>query len=137
MSHSLVTRYLARVDRQLISSGAEWETRYGYSRAVRVRNQVFVCGTVGRNVDGSIPHGVYAQAKRAFEIIEVALGKAGATWTDVVRTRTFLTDINLFDEMARAHSEIFRDIRPAATCVEVSGWVSGCLVEIEVDAIVE
>ncbi len=75
------------MERQLISSGAEWEPQYGYSRAVRVGNQVFVCGTVGRNADGSIPDGVYAQAVRAFEIIGLALQQAGAAWRDVVSTR--------------------------------------------------
>ena len=124
------------MDRQRISSGAEWEPRYGYSRAIRTGNQVFVGGTVGRNLDGSIPEGVYAQAKRALEIIGEALISAGATWDDVVRTRTFLTDIGQFEEMARAHREVFGGIRPAATCVEVSRLVAGYLVEIEVDAVI-
>lgn len=123
--------------RQLISSGAPWEPIFGYSRAVRVGNQVFVAGTVGRNSDGSVPSGAYQQAKRALEIIGEALAEAGAGFDHVVRTRIFVTDIAFFDDVARAHGEVFGTIRPASALVEVRRLVEpDYLVEIEADAVV-
>jgi len=125
--------------RRNISSGGPWEAVVGYSRAVRVGNAIAVAGTTSANADGSI-HGVgdaYAQAKRCFEIIEKALTDAGATMADVVRTRMFVTDISLWEEFGRAHGEFFREIRPAATMVQVSALMTPeMLVEIEVDAVV-
>ena len=123
--------------RQLISSGAPWEPVFGYSRAVRVGNQVFVAGTVGRNPDASVPSGAYAQAKRALEIVGEALAEAGAGFEHVVRTRIFVTDIAFFDDVARAHGEVFASIRPASSLVEVRRLVEpDYLVEIEVDAVI-
>jgi enamine deaminase RidA (YjgF/YER057c/UK114 family) len=123
--------------RQLISSGAPWEPIFGYSRAVRVGNQVFVAGTVGRNPDGSVPSGAYEQAKRALEIVGAALAEAGAGFDHVVRTRIFVTDIALFDDVARAHGEIFATIRPASAVVEVRRLIEpDYVLEIEVDAII-
>ena len=123
--------------RQLISSGAPWEPIFGYSRAVRVGNQVFVAGTIGRNSDGSVPSGAYQQAKRALEIIGKALAEAGARSDHVVRTRIFVTDIAFFDDVARAHGEVFGTIRPASALVEVRRLVEpDYLVEIEADAVV-
>lgn len=124
-------------ERRLISSGAPWEPVFGYSRAVKVGNQVFVAGTVGRNADGSVPAGAYGQAKRALEIIGEALAEAGATFDHVVRTRTFVTDIALFDDVARAHGEVFRAIRPATSFVEVTRLIDAAYVlEIEADAVI-
>lgn len=124
--------------RRLISSGAPWEPVFGYSRAVRIGNQVFVSGTVGRNADGSVPSGAYQQAKRALEIIGAALVEAGASLDHVVRTRIFVTDIGSFDDVARAHGEIFSTIRPASALVEVRRLVEPeYVVEIEVDAVIE
>ena len=124
--------------RQNISSGGPWEGVVGYSRAVRVGNIVSVAGTTSANADGTI-HGVgdgYAQARRCFEVIERALNEAGATMADVVRTRMFVTDISLWEEFGRAHGEFFREIRPAATMVQVSALMTPeMLVEIEVDAV--
>jgi enamine deaminase RidA (YjgF/YER057c/UK114 family) len=123
--------------RQLISSGAPWEPIFGYSRAVRVGNQVFVAGTVGRNPDGSVPSGAYEQAKRALEIVGAALAEAGAGFDHVVRTRIFVTDIALFDDVARAHGEIFATIRPASAVVEVRRLIEpDYVLEIEVDAVI-
>ena len=124
---------------QLISSGGPWESVVGYSRAVRTGNHVFVAGTTSALPDGSI-HGVgngYEQARFVFEIIGQALAEAGASFADVVRTRMFVTDISRWEEFGRAHGEIFADIRPAATMVEVQRLLhSDMLIEIEVDAVV-
>jgi enamine deaminase RidA (YjgF/YER057c/UK114 family) len=122
-----------------ISSGAQWEPIVGYSRAVRIGNTVAVSGSVGVNVDGSVAAGdAYAQAKRALEIIIAALAEAGASAKDVIRTRTFVADISLWREVGRAHAEVFGDIRPATTMVQVSALIDPAyLLEIEADAVLE
>lgn len=125
-------------DRKLISSGSPYEPKIGFSRAVRVGDTVYVSGTVGRNEDGSNgPPDAYVQAKNAIRTIDQALGEAGASLKDVVRTRIFVTDIGALDDVARAHGEAFGDVRPAATMVEVSRladpWM---LVEIEAVAVI-
>ena len=115
--------------RRLIASGSAWEPRVGYSRAVRVGDFVFVSGTVG---DGS---DAYEQAKAAIAKIEMALHEAGASLDDVVRTRMYVTDIADWELIAKAHSEAFGEIRPAATMVEVAKLIGPeYQIEIEVDA---
>ena len=128
-----------RMTRQLISSGGPWESVIGYSRAVREGNHVFVAGTTAANPDGSIAGGAdpYLQARRCFEIIAQALEEAGASMADIVRTRMFVTDISHWQEFGRAHGEYFRDVRPAATMVQVVALIDpAMLVEIEVDAVI-
>jgi enamine deaminase RidA (YjgF/YER057c/UK114 family) len=123
--------------RPRISSGSPWESTFGYSRAVRAGDLVFVGGTVGRNPDGSAAEGPYAQARRALEIIEIALIDTGAGLDDVVRTRFFVTDFSDFDEIARAHREVFGEIRPATSMVQISALIEPAYVlEIEADAVI-
>ena len=120
--------------RRNISSGSKWEPLLGYSRAVVAGNTVYVSGTVGAAADGSIPDGAYAQTVRALEIIRDALAQAGADLTMVVRTRLFLADMGDFDAVAKAHGEVFGDIRPATTIVEVAKLVDAAFV-VEVEAL--
>ena len=123
--------------RQLISSGAPWESTVGYSRAVRVGNVVEVAGTTAQDGDGVTGADAYAQTKRALEKIGDALAAAGASFADVVRTRLFVTDISQWEAVGRAHGEVFCDIRPASSMVEVKALIDPrMLVEIEATAII-
>lgn len=124
-------------DRKNISSGAPWESIVGYSRAVRIGNHVWVAGTTATADDGSIV-GVgdaAAQTHYVLQKIDRALREAGGSLRDVVRTRSFVTDISQWEAIGRVHGQYFGDIRPAATMVEVSKLIDpDHLVEIEVDA---
>ena len=127
------------MQRQNIPGNSPYEGIVGFSRAVKVGPFVTVGGTVATGDNGKIVGGndVYAQAIQTLKNIERALNTAGATLSDVVRTRMFITDVSRWEEVARAHGEFFRDIRPAATMIQVVAMVSPeMLVEIEADAII-
>lgn len=123
--------------RQNISGTSPWEARVGYSRAVRVGNTVHVAGTTATR-DSVVGVGdAYMQTRVALEIIQGALAEAGARLEDVVRTRLFVTDISRWEEIGRAHGEVFGEIRPASTMVQVSALIDPAhLVEIEAEAVI-
>ncbi len=121
--------------RQNISSGSKWEPVIGYSRAVRIGQSIYVSGTTGSNAQGKVEGDTYTQTAAALKIIEGALKQAGASMKDVVRTRIYLKNIDEWEKAAKAHGEVFGEIRPATTMVEVSRLISPeMLVEVEADA---
>ena len=122
-----------------ISSGAKWEDVVGYSRAVRIGNVIEVAGTTAVDDRNEIVgvNNPYEQTKYVLGKIEKALAEAGASMKDVVRTRMFVTDISKWEEIGRAHGEYFKDVKPAASMIEVKGLITpGLLIEVEVTAIV-
>jgi enamine deaminase RidA (YjgF/YER057c/UK114 family) len=126
-------------ERQHVSTGAVWEQRVGYSRAVRVGAHVWVAGTTASTPNGP-PVGTgdpYVQAREALRRIVAALAEVGAAPVDVVRTRMYVTDMGSWEAVGRAHGEVFADVRPASTMVEVSALIEpDLLVEIEAEAVV-
>ena len=126
------------MERRLISSGSPYEPVVGFSRAVRVGEHVYVAGTAPvMQDDADPPADAYGQARRCLEIIAAALQEAGSALADVVRTRVYLVRVQDFEQVGRAHGEVFGDIRPANTTVLAGGLLdSRWLVEIEAEAVV-
>jgi enamine deaminase RidA (YjgF/YER057c/UK114 family) len=123
--------------RRCASSGSKWEPIMGYSRAVRSGNTIAVTGTVGINADGSYDPSIGAQTARSLAIIRAALESLGGKLEHVIRTRMFVTDVSQWEEVARVHGSVFKDIRPSTTIVEVARLIDdAALIEIEADAVV-
>jgi enamine deaminase RidA (YjgF/YER057c/UK114 family) len=127
------------MERKNISSGTKWETIVGYSRAVRVGNIIHVAGTTASDENGQLMgDDIYTQTRYIIQKIEKALKETGADLTHVVRTRLYVTDVLLWEDVARAHREFFVDVRPVCTIVQVSALIgTGYLIEIEVEAILD
>jgi enamine deaminase RidA (YjgF/YER057c/UK114 family) len=124
-------------DRQRVSSGSPFESQIGFCRAVRVGDRVLVSGTAPILPDGECPPDAGSQTRRCLEIIQTALAEAGASISDVVRTRLFLVDRGDAEAVSRVHGETFGAVRPAATMVVVGGLLDPrWLVEIEAEAVV-
>ncbi len=126
-------------DRSNYSSGAPWESIAGYSRAVRIGNIIEVAGTTAVDTEGQVVGAgdISKQTDYIFNKIRNALNDAGSKMSDVIRTRMYLTDINDWETVARVHGDIFSDIKPVSTLVEVSGLIDEeLLIEIEVSAVV-
>ena len=126
-------------DRSNYSSGAPWESIAGYSRAVRIGNIIEVAGTTAVDTEGQVVGAgdISKQTDYIFNKIRNALNDAGSKMSDVIRTRMYLTDINDWETVARVHGDIFSDIKPVSTLVEVSGLIDKeLLIEIEVSAVV-
>jgi len=122
------------------SSGAKWEEIVGYSRAVKVGSTIEVTGTVAVDENNSLvgDNDAYTQTKFIIEKIEKVLHRAGATLSDVVRTRMFVTDISRWEEYGTAHGEFFRNIRPCTSMIEVKGLIAPeYLIEIEATAVIQ
>ena len=128
------------VKRKLVSSTSPYEKQIGFSRALRVGNVIAVSGTAPIAEDGSTacPNDAAGQTRRCLEIIQEAIEEAGGSLTDVVRTRIYLTEASMWEEVGRAHGEFFCDIRPAATIVVVKSLLrDDWLIEIEADAVID
>ncbi|MDZ7807315.1 MAG: RidA family protein [Gracilimonas sp.] len=125
--------------RRNYSSGAKWEDLVGYSRAVRVGDQIYISGTTAVDEQGNVvgKGDLYTQTVQCIKNIEKALSKAGASLENVVRTRIFVTNIEDWESFGKAHEEFFGSIKPAATLVEVSKLIHpDLIVEMEVDAVI-
>jgi len=123
--------------RKRASSGSQWEPKMGYSRAVRAGNTIAVTGTVGINADGKYPDSLEEQTRRSLAIIQAAIESLGGKIEHVIRTRMFVTDVSKWEQVAKVHGEVFRDIRPATSILEVAKLIDpDAQIEIEADAIV-
>jgi enamine deaminase RidA (YjgF/YER057c/UK114 family) len=137
MSPNINITITDRFGRRCASSGSKWEPILGYSRAVRSGNTIAVTGTVGINPDGSYSPSLADQTRRSLAIIQAAIESLDGRLEHVIRTRIFLTDISKWQEVASVHGQLFKDIRPAITLIQVPRLIDeGAQIEIEADAIV-
>jgi enamine deaminase RidA (YjgF/YER057c/UK114 family) len=126
-----------RAGRKTASSGSKWEPKMGYSRAVRSGNFIAVSGTVGINADGKYPATLAEQTRRSLAIIKAAVELLGGKAEQIIRTRMFVTDISKWEEVAGVHGEVFGEIRPATSLIEVAKLIDKeAQIEIEADAVV-
>jgi enamine deaminase RidA (YjgF/YER057c/UK114 family) len=126
-----------RAGRTTASSGSRWEPLMGYSRAVRAGAHIAVTGTVGVNADGTYAKSLAEQTRRSLAIVQAAIEALGGRIEHVLRTRMYVTDVSKWEEVARVHGEVFAEIRPATTIVEVAKLIDAdAQIEIEADAIV-
>ena len=126
-----------RAGRRTASSGSKWEPIMGYSRAVRAGNLIAVTGTVGVNADGTYPPSLGEQTRRSLAIIRAAVEALGGRMEHVIRTRMFVTDVSKWEEVAKVHGEVFAEIRPATSILEVAKLIDAAAqIEIEADAVV-
>jgi enamine deaminase RidA (YjgF/YER057c/UK114 family) len=125
-----------RAGRKTASSGSKWEPIMGYSRAVRAGNWIAVTGSVGINADGTYSKSLGDQTRRSLAIIRAAVEALGGKLEQVIRTRMYVTDVSKWEEVARVHGEVFAEIRPATTIVEVAKLIDAdAQIEIEADAV--
>ena len=126
-----------RAGRKTASSGSKWEPLMGYSRAVRAGNWIAVTGSVGINADGTYSKSLGDQTRRSLAIIRAAIESLGGRIENVIRTRMYVTDVSKWEEVARVHGEVFAEIRPATSILEVSKLIdASAQIEIEADAVV-
>ena len=126
-----------RAGRKCASSGSKWEPIMGYSRAVRSGNLIAITGTVGINADGTYSSSVGEQTRRSLAIIRAAIEKLGGKMEHVIRTRMFVTDVSQWEQVAKVHGEVFAEIRPATSIIEVPRLIdTDAKIEIEADAVV-
>lgn len=137
MANDIKITVADRAGRKTASSGSKWEPLMGYSRAVRSGNIIAVTGSVGVNADGTYSKSIGDQARRSLAIIQAAIEALGGTLQHVIRTRMYVTDVSQWEAVAKVHGEIFGEIRPATTIVEVARLIDAdAMIEIEADAIV-
>ena len=126
-----------RAGRRAASSGSKWEPVMGYSRAVRAGNLIAVTGTVGVNADGKYSPSLADQTRRSLAIIRAAVESLGGRMEHVIRTRMFVTDVSKWEQVAEVHGEVFAEIRPATSILEVARLIDAeAQIEIEADAVV-
>lgn len=126
-----------RAGRRCASSGSKWEPIMGYSRAVRSGNTIAITGTVGINADGTYSKSIGDQTARSLAIIQAAVEALGGKIEHIIRTRMFVTDVSQWEQVARVHGDVFKNIRPATSIIECARLIDAeALIEIEADAIV-
>lgn len=137
MSNDVKITVTDRHGRRCASSGSKWEPIMGYSRAVRSGAFIAVTGTVGVNADGSYSPSLGEQTRRSLQIVKAAIEALGGRMDQVIRTRIFVTDVSRWEEVARVHGEVFGEIRPATSILEVAKLIdAAAMIEIEADVVV-